>query len=358
VLMPGDVLPLDLSARVNIRIDVPAGWTAASAEQRLQQEFATNDTDRAVILVGKNLRVSSRTVAGARFMLATDGEWTFKDDDALELAAKILKAHGNLAGALPCSQIALFMLPFPNQSGADKWSAQTRGCTVSLVMGKQPSRVGALSQLGNALTHELFHLWIPNGLGLPGDYDWFYEGFTVYHAARTAVEMELLTFADFLTAIGRAYDGTSSASDLNQLSLIEASRRRWTNGSAGVYSKAMLVAFLYDLNLREQSKGKRSLDDVYRKLFQSQKTAGQSSAHKSDDGNAVAMTALSDEPGGQSFVQRFINAPVNIDLQRELSRFGLGLEKFGFRTRVVVNKKLTKRQRDLLRELGYNDRTR
>lgn len=250
------------------------------------------------------------------------------------------------------------LLPLPVPASADRWSAQTRGCAVTILMGKQPSRVGALSQLGNALTHEMFHLWIPNSLALTGDYDWFYEGFTVYHAARVAVDLDLLTFNDFLTALSRAYDGFSAAQDLNQISLTEASKRRFTTGTAGVYSKAMLVAFLYDLNLRSQSKGKRSLDDVYRNIFKSQKMGAQASSHQSAEGNAVVMTALSAELGDSGFVQRFINESVNIDLQKELAPFGLHAEKLGFRTRIMPAEKLTKRQRDLLRELGYNDRVR
>jgi predicted metalloprotease with PDZ domain len=358
VLMLGDLLPVDVASRANVQIEALAGWSVSSAEiEASPNEFKVGDSDRTVIAVGRNLRVSRRSVEGSQFTLVTDGDWAFQDSEALDLAAKILKTYVDLAGSVPCRQAALFLLPYQSPIAADKWNAQTRGCTVSLVMGKQPSRVGALSQLGNALTHELFHLWIPNGLALQGDYDWFYEGFTVYQAARTAVRMDLLTFAELMTAIARAYDGISSVSDVNQLSLVEASKRRWTTGASAVYSKAMVIAFLYDLNLRYQSKGKRSLDDVYRNIFRSQKTGGQSSSAQSADGNAVATAAL----GAQlepSFVQRFVNEPVNIDLQTELARFGLRVEKFGFRTRIVVGEKLTSRQRDLLRELGYNDRTR
>ncbi|HKP36830.1 MAG TPA: hypothetical protein VJT71_08220 [Pyrinomonadaceae bacterium] len=347
VLMLGDLLPsLDLPARLAIRIEVPTGWTVSSPDKvSLQNEFEITDPDRAVILVGKNLRLSARTPAGARLVLATDNEWAFKDDEAIDLAGRILKAHSDLAGRVPCSQAALFMLPFPGPAPLDRWSAQTRGCAVVLLMGKQPSRVGALSQLGNALTHEIFHLWIPNGVALQGDYDWFYEGFTVYHAARTAVHMDLLTFTDFMAAIGRAYDGVTGATDLNNLSLIEASKRRWTTGSSGVYAKAMLMAFLIDLDLRSRSKGKRSLNDVYREMFRSPKTG---------DGNAVVTEVIS-QVDGRLPIQKLISGPYTIDLQKELAPYGLRVEKFGFRTRIVPNEKLTKPQRDLLRELGYNE---
>ena len=37
------------------------------------------------------------------------------------------------------------------------------------------------------------------------------------------------------------------AQDLNQILLHRSIQRRFTTGAAGVYSKAMLVAFIYDL---------------------------------------------------------------------------------------------------------------
>ena len=40
--------------------------------------------------------------------------------------------------------------------------------------------------------------------------------------------------------------------DADELSLIDASERRWTTGNAAVYDKGMLVAFLYDLAIRKR----------------------------------------------------------------------------------------------------------
>ncbi|MFN2533490.1 MAG: hypothetical protein ABR555_19590 [Pyrinomonadaceae bacterium] len=113
----------------------------------------------------------------------------------------------------------------------------------------------------------------------------------------------------------------------------------------------MVVAFLYDLKLRSQSKGKRSLDDVYRKLFNGNRgnSAGES------DGNAAVLSALHAELPGSDFVDRFVINPATIDLQNELAPFGLTVETRGLRTHVFVGEHLTGRQRDLLKQLGYNE---
>lgn len=173
----------------------------------------------------------------------------------------------------------------------------------------------------------------------------------MYQAARTAVRLGFVTWPEFLNAIARAYEGSSGAP---ALSLIDASKQRWTAGAASVYSKAMVLAFLYDLNLRQEKGGKRSLNDVYRRLLREhvrQLELKQVPA----DGNVAAIAALRSELPTQDFAERFITAPVSIDLKKELTAFGLRVEKFGPRTHISISEDLTNRQSDLLKQLGYNE---
>ena len=378
LLMLGDLLPTfsaglpagssrekaradDAGARMLLRLSLPQGWVAHSNEaQNAAGEFEITDAVPAVFAVGNNLRISSTTTSGIQLSLVTTGDWAFTDSEALELAAKALKAHRDVFGAVPSRQTMLILFPFPQTGVPDKWSAETRGASVTLLMGKLPSKIAALARLSVPLTHELLHFWVPNGLALEGDYDWFYEGFTIYQAARTSVRLDLLQFQEFLDAISRAYDAYRAGLDHDQWSLIEASKRRWTGGESAVYSKSMVIAFLYDLKLRSQSRGKHSLDDVYRSIFREHRvseagaSAGRSGGQGSD-GCEVAVEALGPYPGVQDFGRLFIRNAVTINLQEELAPFGLRVETFGLRTRISVSETLTRQQRDLLHELGYND---
>jgi len=369
LLMLADLLPVSQSKAANSRESVkvlfklPAFCAVYSNEKESAQGgFEVADADRAVFVVGTHLRSSRTNVSGMTFGLVTDGDWAFADGEALKLGADVLKMDREVFGAMPSKQGTLILLPFPQPAAVSMWSAETRGSTVTLLMGKLPSKTAALSQLSVPLTHELFHLWVPNALALTGDYDWFYEGFTVYQAARTAVRLGLLTFQEFLNGIARAYDAYAVAADRDRWSLVEASKRRWTAGAPSVYSKSMVVAFLYDLKLRSQSRGKRSLDDVYRKMFQDYHSSDAGSnrvaAGQGTDGNDAAAIALAGDSGIQGFVQGFIREPVTISLASELAQFGLRVETFGLRTRLSAGEQLSKPQRDLLRELGYNDSAR
>ncbi len=370
LLMLADLLPVSQSKSANsgresatIRLKLPEFCAVYSNEkENAQGEFEVADAGRAVFVVGTHLHSSHTNVFGMTFVLVADGEWAFGEGEALKLGADVLKIDREVFGAMPAKQGTLILLPFPQPVATSTWSAEARGSTVTLLMGKVPSKTAALAQLSVPLTHELFHLWVPNALALEGDYDWFYEGFTVYQAARTAVRLGLLTFPEFLNAIARAYDAYAAAVDHDRWSLVEASKRRWTVGAPSVYSKSMVVAFLYDLKLRNQSHGKHSLDDAYRKMFQDYRSpeAGSSraAAGQGTDGNDATANALASDPSAQGFVRQFIREAVTISLASELAPFGLRVETFGLRTRLTVSEQLSKPQRDLLRELGYNESAR
>lgn len=359
-LLTGDLLPLAASEKglsktgAMVRFSLPPGWTISTTEQAGSDKwFEVADAERAVFFVGQNLREKHQRVGTMEFTYATAGDWAFSDEEALEMAASILKEHAGTFGGAPQQQsrALLVLAPFPRPTGADRWSAETRGATVTLLAGKSPSRTAALAQLSFPLAHELFHLWIPNALALDGDYDWFYEGFTLYQALCAAVKLNLLTFQDYLNAMGRAFDAYRSAQGRDELSLLAASERRWTVSPVLVYNKGMLAAFLYDLSLRQKTKGKRSLDDVYREMYRLH-NATQSRM----DGSRAALAALNNAGEMQELTRRYIESASAIDLPGAIAPFGLKVESFGARTRIAVAEQLSGAQRDLLGKFGYNEK--
>lgn len=360
LLMPGDLLPRPTRAQdsksrnAQLRFVLPATWDVAANETRQTDgQFQLTDADRAVFLVGAELRQKRERTGQMEFTYVTSGRWAFSDEEVVSMAGNILKDHAGALGGPARQNATLILIPFPRPVGADRWSAETRGGTVTLLSGQQPSRVAALAQLGVPLTHELFHLWVPNGLALDGDYDWFYEGFTTYQALRAGIRLHLLTFQDYLNAMGRAFDAYTAISGRDELSLLEASEQRWKSQNGLVYHKGLLVAFLYDLTLRQQTKNSRSLDDVYRELLR---------RHRSPaarvDGNSAIIGIMKSQSGMQEFVRSYIERPVNIDLRSVVTPFGLEVFRGGVRTHLNVSASLSHAQRDLLRKFGYNDEAR
>ena len=342
-----------------VHLNLPNGWIGYSNEMEgAPATFVFEDAETTILVIGDRLRASQISIAGLKLKLLTDSVWPFTDGEVTKEAADVLQAHYDLFGAMPTTRATLTLLPFPTSPATEKWSAETRGTCVTILFAGQPAKRAALSQLSVPLTHELFHLWIPNGLTLTGNYDWFYEGFTLYQSARVEVRLGFLTFQEFLNAIARAYDSYLATADRDRWSLIEASQRRWTSGQSTVYNEGMVVAFLYDLKLREQSRNKRSLENVYAELFHRHRgsSSGDHAAlQPQDDANNVVMEALSRELDMKEFVADFVGRPARINLSEAFKNSGLVADSFGVRSRISVGETLTRQQRDLLRDLGYND---
>ena len=350
LLLPGDLLPVPTTGS-RLQFVLPSNWNIATAETaNARGQFETTDSESSVFFVGRDLRERRIRQDSMSLTFISTGAWAFSDEEAANGAAEIVKAHAKILGGAPRSRAVLLLAPFPRPAAAHHWSAETRGGTVILFSGRSPSKAAGLAQLSVPLAHETLHLWIPNGLSLDGDYDWFYEGFTMYQALRVQMRLGQLSFQDYLGAMGRAFDNYRAAQTTPELSLLEASRRRWSSGSASVYHKGMLVAFLYDLRLRQQTGGKHSLDDVYRELFRRHHAARVKS-----DGNAAVIGILNEIGGMQSFTERHIGNAQRIDLLSSIAPYGLDVAPGGVRTRVVVAASLSRTQRDLLRKLGYTD---
>jgi hypothetical protein len=305
LLMLADLLPLGMPG-VLLDISLPSGWTCQShyASNR-DGKYAVGEPDKTVFLIGRSLRTQSDRITGLPFNVAMQGQWPFKDEIVAKVAAKVFTKYLALTGGTPAARPIIMIAPLPVATGSVKWRAETRGYTVVLLMDPRAVVNNWKGQLGIIFTHELLHLWVPNALLFDDDYDWFFEGFTLYTALVTALELKFIDKREFVATLGRVYDSYLSRPDDH--SLIEASERRWTSSNSTVYDKGMLVAFLYDLAIRRDSGGKLSLATVYRKLF--------AHAPDSGNGNKAIIDLLSSTPAGADLAKNYIEGQKELDLK-------------------------------------------
>ena len=337
VLMLADLLPQDFT-NFSIDFGLPAGWQVETPNTRLD--------DKAVFLVGRSLRKSSSTIEQMPLDLVVSGAWKFKENAALKAAGRVLKSYWELTGFRLPSRSTIMIAPLPVAVGSTKWRAETRGSTVLLLIDPAANFTNWIGQLGVIFTHELLHLWVPNSLQLDGDYDWFFEGFTLYTALRTALTLKIINFKEFLDTLARVYDSYLAYPD--DLSLIDASERRWTTSGSFVYDKGMLAAFVYDLLLRTESDGKTTLADKYRELF-----ARAAADHV--NGNEVIIGVLGSSPALEGFARSYIENSTRLELERLLPAYGLTLDASGSSSQLRVSHGLTPDQKRLLRSLGLRD---
>ena len=339
-LMFADLLPQGLEA-ISVELAVPKGWTIQSSiEPEVDGLYQVSEPDDAIFFVGRSIRKASKK----EFDTFVTGTWPFKDSVATKAASRVLEKCLELTGFRLPSRPVLMIAPLPVSTGATKWRAQTRGSTVLLLMDQQAQIANWKGQLEVIFSHEVLHLWVPSALQLRGDYDWFFEGFTLYTALLTALDLKAIDFREYLDTLARVYD--SYISYPNVLSLIEASERRWTHPWPVVYDKGMLVAFLYDLVLRKESGGKTTLASLYRELFSP-------GAADRADGNDAIIRLLSSTPEAADLVKSYILGKKDLELDRYLVSYGLILDTSGKTSRLIVGTKVDDDQKRLLKSLGY-----
>ena len=139
------------------------------------------------------------------------------------------------------------------------------------------------------VAHEFFHLWNvkrirPDALG-PFDYTkenytkllWVAEGITDYYARLVLRRAGLISEKDFLTENAKAFQALQNTPGRLVMSAEESSFDTWikyyrqdensVNSQVDYYDKGAILGLLLDLEIRKQSRGAKSLDDVMRYLY-------------------------------------------------------------------------------------------
>ena len=340
MLMTADLLPsLTFAMPIDLTLDLPADWKVVGGSRKMR----IDEPSIPVIFIGRNLR-ETKTAAAA---VTLDGEFRFSDRTAGEMTDEILSQYGELFGGIGTG-VNVFLVRYAPGVRIGRWEAETRGATVVIATADLPISTQSEQRLHEQLRHELFHLWMPNRLSLTGDYAWFYEGFALYQSLRTGVALNRIRFDDFLDTLGRAHSADSLIGV--RRSMIETSRNRWAGAGSQIYARGMLAAFLADLALLSKSKGKRSLDDVLRRIW-----LDHSNGRVPMDGNAAIVAALNREPELRSVVSRYITGAESVSWQTELSEAGIESRVENFETKLSVTAKPNGRQKTLLDKLGYNN---
>ena len=161
--------------------------------------------------------------------------------------------------------------------------------------GMGESTEGYRSFLGLA-SHEYFHSWhvkrIKPAAFVPYDLSrenhtrllWAFEGFTSYYDDLLLTRAGLLSETQYLTSLAKTLTTVTQRSSRRKQSVSDSSFDAWIkyyrqdenapNSVVSYYQKGSLIGLAIDLSVRAQTKGKRSLDDVMRLLWNQWKSAG------------------------------------------------------------------------------------
>jgi predicted metalloprotease with PDZ domain len=356
VLLPTDLLPRvcaneeDCEAafpRARLRITAPDAWQTATTETLRGDYFELAEATRAVFFVGR-LRERTTKLGALNLRVAIAGTWNFTDEQVFDAAATIAREQAAMIGGAEAGDFLVTLAPFPQPLTGLRSSAVTVGrCAVLLLnAGNNPAQTFA--HYRRHLAHELFHFYLPNAFQVRENFDWFWEGFTRYVALLTLVRLRWLTLQDYLDALSAEYEAYAFNPLRAETSLIAASPEKFANVANYelVYRKGMLVAALYDLELRWQTGGKLSVVDVMRNLYRDHARRGRGI------GNDEVLRELSRPGDFARLIRGDIEGTRAIDLLERVKAYGLMIERSSRpRGRLVFTSKSSARQRALFESL-------
>lgn len=350
VLMLDDILPQtgNRGSAAKIVIDTGGLRIFTTEQSNRNGVYEIRDIEKAVFVVGGDRRDYKLSADGLPIRLSLAGEWPFTETEASEVAQDIFAEYRQMFGGSPTGTPLVSLIKFPLPVSEGVWEGDTRGRTVTILSSDMPFKTQSLQRLHEQLRHEIFHLWVPNGLALSGNYDWFYEGFALYQSLKVGVGVNRIRFDDMLDTLSRAYDIDRFQSQ--KASLVAASKNRWNGANTQVYARGLLVAFLSDLATLDASKGKRSTDGLLRELYE--KFRGTIAIK---DGNEAVIELFRTKRELAPIVDRYITGSQPIEWTALLAQAGIEAVTRDQLTKLQVVAKPTGRQKDLLDRLGYNN---
>ena len=339
VLMLDDLLPLSAANSehriVSVNLRLPDGWSSYTTEGvDGAGRFEVRDRSRSVIFVGSRFR-EVKTIEGVLLLL--DGKWNFTDSDAAKMVGEVFGAYRNLLGTLPGNRSLVAVTKFPQGESPGQWEAEARGSTVVIASSDVPFKDRSHIRLHEQLRHEIFHLWLPNAVYITGDYAWFYEGAALYQSLKLGVSLKRIKFSDFLDTLSRAISIDRSM----------PVGRDWSKTlTPQHYARAMVLAFLLDLQILQETNGLMGAEEGLKDMFRLRSHPLAAAAGAKDE--IITRYGLRDLFFNYAF------GAGKVDYSKDIEAAGLLARDDGRTVTLSVASKPNAVQRAILKRLGYN----
>jgi predicted metalloprotease with PDZ domain len=328
----------------SIEVSPPEGWRLTTVGTA--GEMA--DWDNQVYFLGR-LRERAFEIRNMRLRLAITGTWPFADDEIARLAETIARVQAGMIEGQAKGDYLLALAPFPLPLMGLRSAGLARGRSVTLVLNPNENAAQTRVHLARHLAHEMFHFYLPNAFSVRENFDWFWEGFTRYVALATLLEGRLITISEYLDALQNEDEAYGVNPLRTRLSLAAASPEKFATPAHYeiVYRKGLLVAALYDLELRWQSRARSKLTEIIKMLYRDYALTAREIGHRE------VVEALGRAGNFATFIADYIEGVREIELVRQLKPYGIEVDRQASRGRVrlIVSTKLNPRQRALFDSL-------
>ncbi len=336
LLFPKD----DLKTAATVKVNPYGNWKIATGLPKVANQPNTFRADNFDILYDSPFEVGNYkevdfTVAGKPHRFIVEGEGNYDLAQIGRDTEKIVNEAYKMFGELNYSDYT-FILNLRGGGGLEHLNSTAL----------QFDRFGFSTRYQSFLTltaHEYFHNFNvkrirPDALG-PFDYEnenytkllWVAEGGTAYYENVLVNRAGLMTDKEFLAEIAKQIQSLQARPGRFETSLEDASFNAWikyyrpdenaVNNQISYYDKGELVNFLLDLEIRKDSNGAKSLDDVLRSLYNDFFKNGKNYTPADYQRISETMAGKSLE----SFFSKYVRGTDEIDYNDVLNGIGLQL---------------------------------
>lgn len=301
-----------------VKLKLPGNWnrsaTSLAAHGDSPHTYVARGFDELVDspIVAGNLSVYPFKVGGVEHQLVNIGESGYWDGSkaAVDLK-KVVRAHQKMWGNVPYDRY-LFLNMIAEAGGGLEHDNST------LIMTSRWSfrDSGRYESWLSLASHEFFHTWNvrrlrPKSL-VKYDYEnevytpslWIAEGITSYYEDLLLARAGLISDSAYLSRLGQNVMSVQRTEGRKKQSLTDSSYDTWikfyrpdensSNTRISYYSKGAVAAFLLDAKIRKSTEGKKSLDDVMRKLYETCSESG----YTTEDFRGIANEVIGKDISG------------------------------------------------------------
>lgn len=329
---------------LTLKVNPYGNWHVTSGLENLKDEPTTFTAPNYDYLADCPLEIGTQEdfefeVDGKRHIISILGEAVYNKDTLVNDFRKIVEENLKFWGRLPYEKYVFIIHCAPNLGGGTEHINSTVIGVRPAVFEKQDSYKNFL----RLISHEFFHTWNvkqirPKGL-TPYDYTkenyteelWIAEGATSYYDGLMLLRTGQYTIEDFLKEIAHAVEEERRRPGNKVQSVAESSFDAWIkfwkrtpqsyNTETDYYAKGADVSLILDLEIRNLTRNEHSLDDVFRKMFESYPLGAEGYT------NADFMNVCSGICGAnlQNFFDEYVYGTKEIDWESFLSYAGLKL---------------------------------
>lgn len=195
----------------------------------------------------------------------------------------------------------------------------------------------------SVVAHEFFHVWNVRNMrpAALAEYDyqheqytsqlWLAEGLTSYYDNLLLSRAGLIKPDEYMELLAKDIHRLENTPGRKLRPVAEASLDAWirhyqpnsnsVNSTVSYYTKGAVVGFVLDTYIRKESKGRRSLDDVMREMFERHSN----SPYTGDD--FAQVVAEVGGPDALTFLNPLLATTVDPDVDSALDWFGLRLNR-------------------------------